>query len=132
MIELDTVVAARDLVSRFAGFFDAVLIDVHLSLSRSAAARYGVITLLAQTLPSDGWRTVVLRVDGLNEYRLTEGPDTYLVLSDGLQIHGAGENDGKCILDLSPGGAEQAGLRAGSGQFLSGSKCSYEVGDISE
>lgn len=132
MIELNSTAEARILSNRFGGFCDAVIIDVHLSLPQASAARFGSITLLVQASPKGGsggeWKNLVLRIDGLDSYRLTEGPGTYLVLSDGLQIHGIDE--GRCVLVLSPGEAERAGAGAGWDQYMSGQICSYEVADF--
>ena len=68
---------------------------------------------------------MVLRIDGLNAYRLSEGPGTYLVLSDGLDIGGVGE--GSCLLNLSPGQAAATDAKADLAQFVAGARCSYEV-----
>src|SRR3978361_837109 len=129
MIAMNTAADARELLTRFGGFFDAVLVEVHLVLSRASADRYALLTLLAQaSTAADGggeWHAVVLRIDGLNAYRLSEGPGTYLVLSDGLDIGGVGE--GSCLLNLSPGQAAATDAKTDLAQFVAGVRCSYEV-----
>jgi hypothetical protein len=133
VIKLNELDDARAFLERFGGFFDAVLVEIRLALPRESAHRYAQIRLLATDSQSGGnWRSVSLKIDGLRAYRLTEGPDSYLVLSDGLEIHRI--DDGRCLVDLSPNGraTTQVRGRVDSDQFVSGSRCSYEVEDIRE
>ena len=134
MVTLSSADQVRALLDRFGGFFDAVLVQVHLALPRESAGRHAVIRLLAQEPVAgghshDGWRFVVLRIDGLDAYRLTEGPDSYLVLSDGLQIR---LDEGRSVIDLSPRDRwpEQTTSAMQSDQFVSGVRCSYKVEDV--
>lgn len=130
MITLNNATEARELCERFGGFLDAVLVDVHLSLPRTSGTRFGLVTLLVEvpgTGRDSGWKTLVLRIDGLDGYRLTEGPETYLVLSDGLRIDGIDE--GRCVVVLSPGEVERAAVGVRWSQYVSGRTCSYRVVD---
>jgi hypothetical protein len=136
MIDIQSPVDLADLMERFGGFHDALLEEVHLLLPASVDARSGTVKVLAleQSAPSgDPWRIVSFAVAGLSAYRLTEGPATYQVLSDGLKIHFLSR--GRCMIDLAPytdAVTEDESLLLKSRQYLIGTTCACEVsaGDI--
>jgi hypothetical protein len=132
MTELRTAADVQAFLDRFSQFFDAVLVEVQLMLPRTAGARRGAIRLLAQEAPmgeQEGqWRSVVLHVTGLSEFKFIEGQISNLVLSDGLNIHLL---DGRCFIDLAPYTDQPVdeSLLWRSGQYLVGSACTFEVSD---
>lgn len=88
LTQLEDQADAADLLARFANFDDAVVQEVHLVLSGATGQRWAELKVLAREgSTGDGdWQTVTLRVEGLSRFRIAEGPASYLVLSDGLDL----------------------------------------------
>jgi hypothetical protein len=129
--------SAQEVLDHFGGFFDAVVVEIHIAMPRDLAGRHALVRLLAQDARVVGdeasWRSVTLRVNGLSAFKVIEGPACYSVLSDGLRVHpnaAAG-----FVVDLAPvtdaaWGGEPRFDR--SNFYFVGSGCSYEVTDPDE
>jgi hypothetical protein len=137
MAELPDDHSVEAFLHRFGGFFDALIVEIRLLLPRTSAQRHAIVRLLAEERADAGeasvWRSVVLTVNGLTEFKLCEGPASYLVLSDGLRIHFL--RGPRCLVDLAPvtdvDVPAEVSLKR-SPHHLVGSVCSYEVDDAIE
>jgi hypothetical protein len=129
MTDLRDQAAVDALRERFSDFFDAVLVSVVLELPRSAQDRAATLRVLAQTVEGS-WHTIVFCVDRLREFKFFEGRTSYLVLSDGLDIHLVA---GGTFLDLAPFSEQPASLDElrRSRQYVFGAACSFEVTEAS-
>jgi hypothetical protein len=115
---------------RFSEFYDALLVELHLHLPRSARDRRALVRLVAQDC--DGtWCSVAFAIEGLREFAISEGRTSSLVLSDGLGMHRV---DGGVFLDLAPFTDQPvapAQLRR-SHAYVFGDSCVVEVSEAVE
>jgi hypothetical protein len=124
MEKLDSQVAIDNLCGQFAGFLDAVLVEIALHLPRQSRDRHAEFQLLARD--SDGnWCRVKFVVSSLRAYKLEEGRVSHLVLSNGLRIVHHYEST---FVDLAPYSdqADEDTLLL-SHQYVVGGECRYEI-----
>lgn len=135
MKELRDAAVIQSFLDRFGGFYDAVIVELHLALPRAEAQRRATVRLLAEevTVAEQGsqWRSVLFHLSGLTEFKLIEGRISNQVLSDGLRIHLL---DGRCFLDMAPYSdqIDDENSLWRSGQYIVASDCSTEVTDVRE
>jgi len=130
VLELDDDSAIAALRKRFADFYDALLVEVHLQLPSAKRDRRAFVRLLAED--GDGtWCSVAFVLEELREFKLVEGRTSSLVLSDGLGVHRV---DGGVFLDLSPFTDQPvapADLRRSYAYFF-GAGCAVEVSEAAD
>ncbi len=132
MTELRDAADVQTFLDRFGGFYDAIIVEILLVLPRAAAQRRATIRLLAHETAVAGqepaWRSVLLHLTGLTDFKLIEGQISNQVLSDGLKIHLLGD---RCFIDMAPY-SDQLDDEASlwhSGQYLVAATCKFEVAD---
>jgi hypothetical protein len=127
--ELSDEAAVRALNERFAGFYDAVVVEFNLTLPRVAADRRATVRLIAAD-ETGAWVSVILTISRVSEFKLIEGKSSNLVLSDGLRIHHLAD---EVFVDLAPYSetTDVNDLRR-SHQYIVGGSCSVEVEEFRE
>lgn len=130
MTDLDDQATVDALLERFSGFYDAVLVGVVLDLPRTRQDRRAALRILAEER-AGSWRTVVLSIKDLREFKFEEGRTSHLVLSDGLGIHLL--QDG-IFVDLAPYTEAPVSPEAlpRSHMYAFGGSCSFEVTEVRE
>jgi hypothetical protein len=88
------------LLQRYGRFIEAVLRSVHYHFPAPNVGPHAILTIAALDHQEKRWVTLELRVEGIEEFSIREGPQiTCTILSDGANI---GFFKGKVYVDLAP------------------------------
>lgn len=90
---------SQEFLDQFHCFDDGIIRSIHVVLGPTRLQRSATLICSARDQIAGEWRNVRLEVAGLDEFSLTEGRSSYIVLSQGIQLGWFGD---RVYLDLGP------------------------------